>query len=66
MVIEPTAGSRVAGLAAIEKFYVDLLSRWRRPNDGCGRWDVGEFERRSNPILSEGGSSRFSHPTSAI
>ncbi|HEX9563224.1 MAG TPA: M20/M25/M40 family metallo-hydrolase [Gemmatimonadaceae bacterium] len=25
MVIEPVAGSRVAGLAAIEKFYVDLL-----------------------------------------
>jgi hypothetical protein len=25
MVIEPTAGSKVAGLAAIEKFYVDLL-----------------------------------------
>lgn len=25
MVIEPAAGSRVAGLAAIEKFYVDLL-----------------------------------------
>jgi len=24
-VIEPKAGSRVAGLAAIEKFYVDLL-----------------------------------------
>jgi acetylornithine deacetylase/succinyl-diaminopimelate desuccinylase-like protein len=25
MVIEPAAGSKVAGLAAIEKFYVDLL-----------------------------------------
>jgi hypothetical protein len=25
MVIEPKAGSRVAGLADIEKFYVDLL-----------------------------------------
>jgi hypothetical protein len=25
MVIEPAAGSRIAGLAQIEKFYVDLL-----------------------------------------
>jgi hypothetical protein len=25
MVIEPKAGSKIAGLAAIEKFYVDLL-----------------------------------------
>jgi hypothetical protein len=25
MVIEPAAGSRIAGLAAVEKFYVDLL-----------------------------------------
>ena len=30
MVIEPKAGSRVAGLAAIEKFYVDLLMRWQK------------------------------------
>jgi di/tripeptidase len=25
MVIEPVAGSKIAGLAAVEKFYVDLL-----------------------------------------